>query len=314
MQKCTSRWKLIAPFDTTISEEQWEQYYKERAALDWYTTAPQECSGGDNLPWTEDFPKPKFKYFITDDESDEDNVQYHANSLRKALKETVSGCPKLTAAIPDFADRLASGIYMLHGRREANCNGDSQDFHCQTRLYSPYGLGTSVDFRLSWHCRQRLISFEHWSRVKYATRGVQECRPLKPQKSHTGDVDDCDYDLDLEDLFEMEQLDSGYMKRTLPKMRHLRSLEAELFGRRGVLSDRKLFLLIMYAATSVYDSEVTGDLGHITTPCCHQWKKNEGEAGDTTDEEDKDYQMSSEGDYRREGDEYDSDEEDDGWW
>ncbi len=33
-QKCIKKWNLLAPYDTDITETQWEAYYNERIALD----------------------------------------------------------------------------------------------------------------------------------------------------------------------------------------------------------------------------------------------------------------------------------------
>jgi hypothetical protein len=78
-------------------------------------------------------------------------------------------------------------------------------------------------------------------------------------------------------------------------MNAFRDLESTLFGRRDILSDRKLFTLLMRAATDVYLGDVTGDLLYIYRPAWRQWKKIENESGDTTDEEEMGYESDNEG-------------------
>lgn len=37
LQQCIERWGLVAPYDPSVTEAQWESYFKERAALEWHT-------------------------------------------------------------------------------------------------------------------------------------------------------------------------------------------------------------------------------------------------------------------------------------
>ncbi len=39
LARSISKWGLVAPYDPTVTEAQWEQYYKERAALEWLHNA-----------------------------------------------------------------------------------------------------------------------------------------------------------------------------------------------------------------------------------------------------------------------------------
>jgi hypothetical protein len=148
LQKCVGRWQLIAPFDKTIIDGHWEAYYKERAALDWYTNVANGFYSvfSDEVEWTEDFPQPEMESLDNrDHDMEDDTVQNHVKSFGKGLKETISGCPKLIKDVPDIGDKLAAGIYMLGGSTDWDGNCDCCDFNCETRLYSPYGLGTSVN-------------------------------------------------------------------------------------------------------------------------------------------------------------------------
>lgn len=39
MLRAVERWGLLPPYDPSVTEAQWEGYYKERAALEWHTEA-----------------------------------------------------------------------------------------------------------------------------------------------------------------------------------------------------------------------------------------------------------------------------------
>jgi hypothetical protein len=39
MARSIERWQLQAPYEVNLSDATWEQYYKERATVDWYTNA-----------------------------------------------------------------------------------------------------------------------------------------------------------------------------------------------------------------------------------------------------------------------------------
>jgi hypothetical protein len=41
-KKCIEKWDLLAPFDTTITEKQWKEYFEERTAADKLNTPGTE--------------------------------------------------------------------------------------------------------------------------------------------------------------------------------------------------------------------------------------------------------------------------------
>ena len=106
LKKCIDRWSLVAPYDPTVTEAKWEKYYKERAALDWWTEANGRDDHDDQLSlkpedepeWKEDFPMPKMDIcFVTTDDAwaEGNSVEEHTAELRKAVNQVVAGCPKL---------------------------------------------------------------------------------------------------------------------------------------------------------------------------------------------------------------------------
>lgn len=110
LQRCIARWRLTAPFDPSVTESQWEDYYMERAALDWWTEAngckePKSDGGAgasddasaDKEPeWKEDFDKPSMgTYPDCESWGSTDTVKEHVASLRAAMKVVAGGCPPL---------------------------------------------------------------------------------------------------------------------------------------------------------------------------------------------------------------------------
>ena len=299
LQACVSRWNLIAPFDPTIPDEMWESYYRERAALDWYIneanglqevwteeTAYGERSAKPNPAWTEDFPKPPMYAYLDGDCYQEfDTPQNHVKSIGEALKKVVEGCPQLTdeAGNENIGDKLAAGVYVLEGYTNWD-DDDCRSFDCKTRLYSPYGLGTAVDFKLRWHFRQRMTFTEHFATVDFAVRSCEDINHLEPQKSAVAQKGVPGNSANAISLFSMDRADSGYLKRTIVAANKLRKAEETLFGRKNLLSERKMFNILMCAASSVECRCVAEDLNENIVPFSRRkWKKFVGEEGDSSE-------------------------------
>ncbi|KAL4545565.1 hypothetical protein Ndes2526B_g00228 [Nannochloris sp. 'desiccata'] len=291
LQTCVERWNLIAPFDPTVPDEIWESYYRERAALDWFI---KEAKGlqiiwddemalgkkeAKSTPaWTEDFPKPPmYAYCDGSCYVPYDTPQNHIHAIGKALKKVVEGCPQLTDDAENIGDKLASSIYVLNG--STNWDDDScRTFNCQIRLYSPYGLATAVDLKMKWHYRARMTFAEHFSTVNFAVRAAEDINHLEPQKSAADDKSNR--------LFFMDRANSGYLKRTLAPLNKLRAAEEALFGRKNLISERKMFNILMHAATSVDCRCVTDDLKKNMAPFSRRkWKKFVGETGCTSEDD-----------------------------
>ena len=295
LEKCVERWHLIAPFDPNVTDEQWEEYYRERAALDWYIKEAKglQVEWDDDYShgkkeykppaWTEEFPKPPM-YAYSEGECyvENDAIQNHVESIGEALKEVISGCPQISDDLKALGEKFAGGVYVLSGFT----NWDDmfcRDFDIQTRLYSPYCLATSVDFKIRWHFRQRMSFTEHSTRIDFVVRTAEDVDPLRPQRcaceheERHGNSDRANV------LYTMERADSGYMKRSLAAVGKLRAAEEALFGRKGLISDRKMFSLLMNAASSVDCDDVTKDLKQIFRLSRRKWKNFVGEEGDESD-------------------------------
>jgi hypothetical protein len=170
--KCIDRWRLVAPFDPSVTETQWKAYYQERAALDWWTEAngcvfhSSEYTTDDRRstedyddhgkhfslpPWTEDFPNPihaienAFPGSWASFGDRSNDLKLHTKSLRKAVEEVARGCRHLEGDIEQ-------GVYVLSGWSEWDCE-TLEKFDLVTRVYSPSGLGTSLDLSSRYDSR-----------------------------------------------------------------------------------------------------------------------------------------------------------------
>jgi hypothetical protein len=296
--KCVERWNLMAPFDPTIPDEMWESYYRERASLDWFIHEAEglqvvwddEMAYGKKEAkptpeWTEEFPKPPMYAYASGERYQEfDTPKNHMESIGKALLKVTKGCPQLiNDGAEDIGEKLAASIYVLNGFTNW-VDSDCRTFDCQTRLYSPCGLGTAVDFKMRWHYRERMYSVEHFATVDFAVRTAEDIDHLAPQKCAVEDKYNPGSGKPSTRLFSMDEADSGYLKRTLVAANKMRAAEEALFGAKNVLSERKMFNALMYAATSVDCSCVNTDLQKNIAPFSRRkWKKFVGETGDDSD-------------------------------
>jgi hypothetical protein len=290
LKKCVERWHLVAPFDLSVTEAAWQKYYKERAALDWFTLAnglsqrkrPMPTKNEmeycpidvaeprTNLPaWTEDFPKPKLIAYPGGESAcgTTDFVSYHIKSLHTAIKKVLDDCPEFTklgaSEDEDIAEKLASGIYVLNGESCWVDYNECTDFNICTRLYSPFGLGTSIDFELDWHREERLYSPEHFSTAQFAIRSASHCSPSKPT---TSALDRKEVPKPREPMaFMMEEMAWGRynIHKMGPEELHL--AQRALFGYENLLSDRKMFSLLLHSIADVSVKVVNKDLSRIDT-------------------------------------------------
>jgi hypothetical protein len=155
-KKCIDKWGLLAPFDTTITEKQWREYFEERTAVE-----------NLNTPGTEEFKRLKSEEIMQKPERllpkagdrlakiimgscmEDDEKNKIAETLRGSLYYLdLWGCEEDGQVI----------VYDIHPATSTNQTPDRLDksdtrtdfmprtVSAKTRLYSPFGIGSSVDF------------------------------------------------------------------------------------------------------------------------------------------------------------------------
>lgn len=249
LRRCVDRWNLIAPFDPAVTEMQWRAYYKERAALDWWVASnggkgipkDDDADGDENLndddglvlpEWKEDFPLVDMGSYPNDEvifgEMDGDSVLDHTEAIRDAVGDVIKGCPRLGIT----PEHMESCVYFLGG--EINWAGDTYPRTADyvVRMYSPCGLGTSLEINVTWHYRTRMYFAEHFGGIQIDVRAARNRRPERPvAASESGK---------WLQLCEMSEEDSGYQERTLLSANRLRDIEKVLLGRHNSISEIKV--------------------------------------------------------------------------
>jgi hypothetical protein len=288
LKKCVQRWKLVAPFDPRVTEELWEEYYKERDALDRFNGKIESQENATPPAWVEEFQQPGLlPYGLVRNDFFQHEYVIYTKSIEEGLKTVISGCPQLTTEVENIADKVASGIYVLSGKTESK-NGECRDFDAYLRLYSPYGLGTSVDFNFDWrfapkrgHEHSSLENNIHIVSVWLTPRTAYDCTGEDYYTSTLICEDFQKYS--RIQLFSMERYESGYYKRTFMGPSNLRYIEEVLFGQKNLLSDRKIFSLLIHAAMGVRIEQISNDMHALLRVSRRTWRLFAGETGDSNE-------------------------------
>ncbi|CAE6354710.1 unnamed protein product [Rhizoctonia solani] len=259
-EKPTGEWaaNLLAPYDTTITEEQWQAYYEERSALDKINTidSPESAAiGGECL---------------------DENMW---RVLRKAAEQVTSAI--LSSALGDaerkksISRTLLGSLYFMSvdGSSEGLGAPEPRNLDMTTRLYSPFGLGTSIDFHYNYHYRMRSYEDERNAMLNAATREISECNPSKSTKC-AAEPELPEHDEEDEEKAEqvvepvvienfkahtlfsgVEDMVDGWTTMYITEQ-NVKNFEEPLLGTKGWISPRKLVDILMAAGTALLHKEV----------------------------------------------------------
>ncbi|CAE6468878.1 unnamed protein product [Rhizoctonia solani] len=250
--KCVDKWCLLPPYDITITEEQWKGYYDERSALDKINTmgsAESEAVRGEYL---------------------EENTW---KVLRKAAEHIASAI--LASALDDterqksIARTLLGSLYFMSVEGSAECQGEPEprSVDTTTRLYSPFGLGTSIDFHYDYHYRMRLHEDERSSTLNAAFRDIAECDPNNPAKCAAEPEEPEDGGTEPIENFKAYTLFSGVedfldgWSTMYVTKENIKKFEEPFLGTNGWISPRKLVDILMAAGTALLHRELDTEAG-----------------------------------------------------
>ncbi|KAF9265898.1 hypothetical protein L218DRAFT_986074 [Marasmius fiardii PR-910] len=184
----------------------------------------------------------------------------HVRNACKSVSQVVYGAVGEEEDRVSIARTLRGSLYYLSLRIHCPDPGDSplRTVNAKTRLYSPHGLGTSVDLVWSYHYRARMMFSERSADLWAKTRAISDCNSAKPRTSLA---------------VVGEPMVNGFKARTgtvkLIRMMdskdvtaaQLGGLERCRFGGEGWLSPRKIFEVIAYAGTvGHYEEELRRQL------------------------------------------------------
>ncbi|CAE6344485.1 unnamed protein product [Rhizoctonia solani] len=163
-RKCVERWCLLPPYNTKITEKQWQDYYNERSALDKVNSSGAAES----------------KEIVS-----EELCQDTWKILRKASEDLAAIV--LGSKLDDeerkkqIARTLMGSLYFTE--LWGNDEGDDtpREVQAKSRLYSPFGIGTSIDFYYSYHLRARMFGRgERFASLYARSRLLIEVDPANP--------------------------------------------------------------------------------------------------------------------------------------
>ncbi|KAF8597790.1 hypothetical protein BDV93DRAFT_527188 [Ceratobasidium sp. AG-I] len=235
-KKCVERWCLLPPYDTSIEEEQWRIYYRERSALDKVNSLGAieseviECEVLDKDTW---------------------------RVLRRAAENVAAAI--MGSSLDDserkkrIAYTLMGSLYFTSLEGSSECDCSTREVNIKTRLYSPFGIGTSIDSYYSYHYRVRLFGVERLTTLSMKSKTIDECNAEKPRVCSAYQI----IHGFLEDgapgaVTVFDRFGDGSKGTTAA---NLRRFEKPLFGCEGWLSPRKLTDLLFAAATVLHYDE-----------------------------------------------------------
>ncbi|CAE6504945.1 unnamed protein product [Rhizoctonia solani] len=234
-KRCVETWCILAPYDSTITEEQWKKYYLERSALDRVNT----IRGGSSASIESvDLGQPTWR--ILQDSAD----AIAAAIMGSAQLQDVNHKKRITHVL------LGSFYFMrLDGADEGNGPPEPRHLEVYSRLYSPFGLGTSVDFHYEYHYRRR---FERQDDERFASltaklRTPADCGVEPPSRSNE------DSDGENESggpanayiIFSGQEDGEGGLNTHFIEEAALKLFEKSLFGTEGWLSPRKMVDILL---------------------------------------------------------------------
>ncbi|CAE7184485.1 unnamed protein product [Rhizoctonia solani] len=255
--KCVDRWCLLAPYNMSITEEQWKAYYDERFALDKVNT-------------------------VDSDESTPTEAKYLDENIWKVLRKAAEHVASaILASTLDNAERkksisrtLLGSLYFMSvdGSSEGLGAPEPRNLDTTTRLYSPFGLGTSVDFHYSYHYRMRSYEDERDAMLNAAAREIGECNPNKPTKCAVKPELSEDSEEEEELSMQIENVNaytlfsgSGGMGNDWSTMyiteENVKTFEEPLLGTKGWISPRKLVDILTAAGTALLHGELDTEVG-----------------------------------------------------
>ncbi|KAB5588609.1 Peptide-n4-(N-acetyl-beta-glucosaminyl)asparagine amidase A [Ceratobasidium theobromae] len=244
---CVERWCLLPPYDNRITETQWKMYYDERSALEKTNTMNSKASEA-----------------ITPKEL----MQNTWKVLRKAAENvavTILGCKLDDEQLKRISRTLIGSLYFveLAGANEVYDEPPPRHLNLEIRLYSPFGIGTSIDLRYDYHYRYRSYGNERNSNLNAALRTIGDCNsqgqtfcaaapdPDNEDEAATANV----YTIFVSLPNQAEDAGEDYVAQFIDEA-ELEMFEELLFGTKGWISPKKIADLLLAAGTVKHFDEV----------------------------------------------------------
>ncbi|QRV75791.1 hypothetical protein RhiJN_03806 [Ceratobasidium sp. AG-Ba] len=233
--KCVERWCLLPPYNLSITEAQWKTYYSERSALDKV-----------NTPGTAESKE------IVSEELCQDTWAI----LRKMSGNVAAA---IFGASLDEEHKKQIGRTMLGSLYFTEMWGNDYDDHpCEirsmSRLYSPFGLGTSIDLYYTYNLRHRIMMRgERYASFYVASRTIHNCDAKNPRscsavEKNSSGVQKAAYDA-------ITVFDRNMSKSKSTTAANIKTFEEPLFACEGWLSPLKLTQMLFAAGGVMHFKE-----------------------------------------------------------
>ncbi|EUC61973.1 hypothetical protein RSOL_410140 [Rhizoctonia solani AG-3 Rhs1AP] len=224
---CIEKWCLLAPYGHGITEKQWKAYHDERSALDQDNTCGYDAR-----------PTLKPEYLCANPWR---VLEFASQSIASAIYGSVLDEDEKTA----IARTIRGSLYFIE--LEGEDDDGPRSVSAKTRLYSPFGIGTSVDFAYDYHFRYR--EGEQFGSLIAMSNSVEDLDPEKPRKSKAIKGFDTPKPGSVK-IFSW----NGSNKISATMVARINSFEPTLFGSTGWLSPLKLHNILFAAGTGLsYD-------------------------------------------------------------
>ena len=174
---CTKKWNLhLAETDCT-SEEQWQNYFEERTALEEIHKSFESATKV-NENQGEDEDEDEFKFnvrlhpLLRDFQFCEFCFDAFAFSHDEGLNNVLNHLKIMRGSLNKFGMRdLGSHLYTLKLYMGEDDSRNPRDIDLRSRLYSPFS-SNSLDFKFTYHYRARLYEIEdyHYLQVGLGTQ------------------------------------------------------------------------------------------------------------------------------------------------
>ncbi|TDL18716.1 hypothetical protein BD410DRAFT_792880 [Rickenella mellea] len=239
--KAIEKWKLQPPYDTAITEVQWQKYYETRLKI--------------KVPGGADMYGARFKEIDEElvSENDRKSPVYKALLLaRQELSVSIGNCNALPGN-EGISKALKHSLYLLDFWGNGEGDGTARSLIIDARIYSPLGTGRFIDLHYHYHLRTRMYTMESFSNLKYVCGEIGDAATsiclADPEKNKGTDNVPVN-------VFNMRHVDKReYDKRVMITVPHLRLAEAHLFHSYGMISPLKIYKLLLTSAHVSFHNE-----------------------------------------------------------
>ncbi|KAJ7254304.1 hypothetical protein C8J57DRAFT_1347674 [Mycena rebaudengoi] len=246
--KCIERWCLLPPYNTRIPDTQWKTYYLERSALDEINTKHSDASKK-----------------IVSEELGQDTFSI-LRAASSSVAATIYGASQLNEADKTrIARTLRGSLYFteLWGNDEEGGGDNPRTVNSKTRIYSPFGLGTSLELVYNFHWRQ-FRAGERFSDFVVGQRDIEECDSEHPRKCTAVVKDSRSREKPGEFSVKVFDMNNSKIKGTTAQK--ITDFEEQFFGSSNWLSPLKLFNFLCAAGTVLhYQEENRATVTHAGT-------------------------------------------------